>query len=113
MVLRARSCHRLALIALCLAGLSRAASAADIVVKIDNFAFSPAEVTVHTGDTVTWVNNDDIPHTIVSQPIGSFRSKPLDTEDKFTFTFEKTGAFDYFCSLHPHMKGRIVVAPQS
>ena len=91
--------------------MSSAADAADITVKIDNFAFAPAEVTVHPGDTITWVNSDDIPHTVVSQPIGTFRSRPLDSEDRYSFKFEKAGSYDYFCSLHPHMKGRIVVAP--
>ena len=85
--------------------------AADVTVKIDNFAFTPADVTVHPGDTITWINSDDIPHTVVSQPIGTFRSRPLDSEDHYSFKFEKAGSFDYFCSLHPHMKGRIVVAP--
>ena len=95
----------------CFLSMAVNAHAAEIVVKIDNFVFVPASVTVKAGDTVKWVNVDDIPHTVVSQPIGTFRSKPLDTDQDFSFTFPKEGSFDYFCSLHPHMKGRIVVEP--
>jgi len=62
---------------------------------------------VKAGTTVTWVNEDDIPHTVVST--GHFRSKPLDTGDKFTFTFTTAGSFQYFCSLHPHMQASITV----
>lgn len=78
------------------------------VVKIDNFTFGPAALTVHVGTTVTWVNNDDIPHTVVATD-HSFKSKTLDTEDKFSFTFTKAGEFAYFCSLHPHMVGKVIV----
>lgn len=81
---------------------------ADPVVRIDNFTFSPAVVSVAPGTTVTWINGDDIPHTVVS-PSGQFRSKTLDTEDRFTFTFQARGEYPYFCSLHPHMTGTVVV----
>jgi plastocyanin len=77
-------------------------------VTIDNFTFKNAVVTVKPGTTVTWTNGDDIPHTIVSKE-GVFKSKVLDTGDKFSFTFAKTGQFGYFCSLHPHMTGTVVV----
>ena len=87
------------------------ALAAEIHVKIDNFVFNPDNVTVKPGDTVIWENADDIPHSVVSSPVGTFKSKPMDTEEKFSFTFEKAGTFVYFCGLHPHMKGTIVVAP--
>lgn len=80
----------------------------DPVVRIDNFTFSPAIVTIAPGTTVTWINGDDIPHTVVS-PSGQFRSKTLDTEDRFTFTFQARGEYPYFCSLHPHMTGTVVV----
>ena len=83
------------------------ARADEIEVKIDNFTFAPQTITVKAGTTVTWVNEDDIPHTVVST--GHFRSKPLDTGDKFTFTFTTAGSFVYFCSLHPHMQASITV----
>jgi plastocyanin len=83
------------------------ARADDMEVHIDNFTFQPAEMTVKTGTTVTWTNRDDIPHTIVSA--GKFRSKTLDTDDKFSFTFTTAGDYKYFCSLHPHMTGMIKV----
>jgi plastocyanin len=76
-------------------------------VKIDNFTFNPPEVTVKVGDTVTWTNGDDIPHTVVSA--GKFRSKTMDTDNSFTFTFTAAGDYKYFCSLHPHMTGMIKV----
>ncbi len=81
--------------------------AQDIKVTIDNFTFTPAELTVKVGDTVTWTNHDDIPHTVVSA--GKFRSKALDSDDSFTFTFATAGDYKYFCSLHPHMTGLIKV----
>ena len=85
-----------------------AAQAVNIEVTIDNFVFSPQQATVKAGDTVTWINHDDIPHTVTSKT-GVFRSKALDTDDKFSFTFAKPGTYPYFCSLHPHMTGTIVV----
>jgi amicyanin len=84
------------------------ARAADIEVKIDNFTFAPQQITVKAGDTVTWTNRDDIPHTVTSKTT-AFRSKALDTNDKFTFTFTTPGTYAYFCSLHPHMTGAVVV----
>jgi len=63
---------------------------------------------VKAGTTVTWVNRDDIPHTVTSTTL-AFRSKALDTNDKFSFTFTTPGSYKYFCSLHPHMTGTIVV----
>jgi plastocyanin len=83
------------------------ARAEEIEVKIDNFTFAPQKLTVKAGTTVTWINEDDIPHTVVST--GHFRSKPLDTGDKFTFTFTTPGSFAYFCSLHPHMQASVTV----
>jgi len=85
-----------------------AALAADAEVKIDNFTFSPQRLTVKAGTTVTWINEDDIPHTVASDT-KLFKSKALDTDDKFSFTFTTPGTFDYFCSLHPHMTATIVV----
>ncbi|HEX3888643.1 MAG TPA: cupredoxin family copper-binding protein [Phenylobacterium sp.] len=77
-------------------------------VKIDNFVFGPAALTVAVGTTVTWVNQDDIPHTVVADD-KSFKSKVLDTDERFSFTFTKPGEFGYFCSLHPHMVGKVIV----
>ena len=81
----------------------------DVVpVTIDNFVFNPQRVTVKAGTTVTWTNDDDIPHTVVASN-RAFKSKVLDTNDKFSFTFTTPGTYEYFCSLHPHMTGTIVV----
>jgi amicyanin len=77
-------------------------------VMIDNFTFGPAAVTVPVGATVTWVNGDDIPHTVVATD-KSFKSKVLDTDETFSFTFAKAGTYEYFCSIHPHMTGKVVV----
>jgi plastocyanin len=77
-------------------------------VKIDNFSFGPATLTVPTGATVTWTNRDDIPHTVVSED-KAFKSKVLDTDEKFSFTFAKPGTYSYFCSVHPKMTGKVVV----
>jgi plastocyanin len=84
------------------------ARAADATVTIDNFTFEPQRLTVKAGTTVTWVNQDDIPH-LVASTTKVFKSKALDTDDKFTFTFATPGIYEYFCSLHPHMTGTIVV----
>lgn len=85
---------------------------ATTTVKIDNFTFGPQALTVSAGTTVTWVNQDDIPHTIVSSDGKSFRSKVLDTGDRFSFTFARPGRFGYFCSIHPHMIGTVLVKPR-
>ena len=83
------------------------AHAEETKVTIDNFTFSPAELKLKVGDTVTWTNHDDIPHTVVSA--GKFRSKAMDTDGTFSFTFTAAGDYKYFCSLHPHMTGTIKV----
>jgi plastocyanin len=87
--------------------LGVSAHAEELKVTIDNFTFSPAELKVKVGDTVTWTNHDDIPHTVVSA--GKYRSKTMDTDDHFSFTFTSAGDYKYFCSLHPHMTGMIKV----
>jgi amicyanin len=84
------------------------AAAPSASVKIANFTFQAPVVTVKPGTAVTWVNDDDIPHTVLAKN-GSFRSKVLDSGDRFTFTFAKAGEYDYFCSIHPHMTGKIIV----
>src|ERR1700730_2101104 len=77
-------------------------------VRIDNFSFTPAEITVSPGTTLTWTNGDDIPHTVVASN-KAFRSKVMDTDQQFSFTFTQPGTYEYFCSLHPHMKGKVTV----
>jgi plastocyanin len=77
-------------------------------VKIDNFVFGPQTITVPVGSTVTWTNKDDIPHTTVSTD-GVFKSKVMDTDEKFSFKFTKAGTYSYFCSVHPKMTGKVVV----
>jgi plastocyanin len=83
-------------------------SAANAEVKIDNFSFGPETLTVPIGATVTWVNRDDIPHTVVSTD-GVFKSKVRDTDEKFSYTFVKAGTYPYYCSVHPKMTGKVVV----
>jgi plastocyanin len=86
------------------------ALADDATIKISNFTFDPPTLTVKAGTTVTWVNADDIPH-LVSEKDGKFRSSALDTNDKFSQTFSTAGTVEYFCIIHPHMTGKIVVTP--
>ncbi len=77
-------------------------------IKIDNFSFGPQALTITVGTTVTWINRDDIPHTVVSTD-GVFKSKVRDTDEKFSFQFDKPGTYSYYCSIHPKMTGKIVV----
>jgi len=84
------------------------ADSPQVEVKIDNFSFGPGTITVPAGTTVRWVNHDDIPHNVVSND-KSFKSKVLDTDEAFTYTFTKAGTYDYFCSIHPKMTGKVVV----
>jgi plastocyanin len=83
-------------------------SAATAGVKIDNFVFGPQTLTVPVGTTVTWTNSDDIPHTSVSTE-GVFKSKVLDTDEKFSYTFSRAGTYPYYCTIHPKMTGKIIV----
>jgi len=80
-------------------------------VAIDNFTFNPPTLTVKAGTTVTWTNNDDIPHGIAAANNAFKRSQALDTGDSFLFTFAAPGTYQYFCYLHPHMTGTVVVIP--
>jgi plastocyanin len=89
-------------------GARSSAGIAESTVKIENFTFDPPRLLVKLGTMVTWINEDDIPHTVTSTT-KLFRSKALDTDDRFSFTFSAPGVYEYFCSLHPHMKGAIVV----
>ena len=84
------------------------APASDVEVKIDNFAFAPETITVAVGSSVRWVNRDEDTHNIVGDD-KSFKSKALDTNDEFSFTFSKPGTYSYVCSIHPRMKGKVVV----
>ena len=80
-------------------------------VAIDNFTFKPQQLTVKSGTKITWTNKDDIPHGIASANNAFGRSKALDTDDSFSFVFDKPGEVVYFCGLHPMMKGKITVTP--
>jgi len=88
---------------------ARSQTAAASAVSIDNFTFNPAALTVKAGTRVTWTNKDDIPHGIASSNNAFARSKALDTGDSFSFTFITPGTYQYFCYIHPHMVGTIVV----
>lgn len=90
------------------ANLPAGTKAGPDMVKIDNFSFTPQTLTVHPGTKVTWVNKDDVPHTVTSTD-KKFKSRALDTDEQFSFTFSTTGTYNYFCSVHPHMTGKIIV----
>jgi len=77
-------------------------------VKIDNFSFAPQTLTIPIGTTVTWTNRDDIPHTAASTE-GVFKSKVMDTDEKFSYTFTRAGTYAYYCTIHPKMTGKVVV----
>jgi plastocyanin len=77
-------------------------------VSIDNFTFTPATLEIRAGMTVVWVNGDDVPHTVRSTA-DRFRSEALDTDDKFECVFSEPGTYDYYCGVHPHMTGKVIV----
>ena len=79
-----------------------------VAIDIDNFRFGVVSLEIAAGTTVTWTNRDDIPHTVASVT-KIFRSPPLDTGETFSYTFRDVGSFEYYCSMHPRMTGRIVV----
>jgi plastocyanin len=87
---------------------SQGSSSQPAEVKIDNFSFTPETLTVPANSAVTWINKDDVPHVIASND-GVFKSKGLDTDDKYSYTFTKPGTYAYYCSIHPKMTGKIVV----
>jgi amicyanin len=90
------------------AGMASTASVAKVA--IDNFAFHPKELIVTAGTTVTWINTDDVPHTVTSSVSPRlFDSKTLDTDDKFSLEFKTPGTYDYFCKPHPYMTGKVIV----
>jgi plastocyanin len=92
-------------------GLHAAVAESTVEVTIDNFTFTPASVTVEPGTTVHWLNRDDIPHTVVAKSL-AYKSRALDTDDSFSQQFNEVGEIDYFCSLHPHMTGKVIVRAQ-
>jgi plastocyanin len=92
-----------------LVGTAAGADAAPQVM-IDNFVYSPVPLTVKVGSTVTWINHDDIPHTVDSTQ-GKFKSAALDTDDKFEFRFTEAGEYPFYCRIHPKMMGKIIVQP--
>ena len=87
-----------------------AAAASPATIKIDNFTFAPATLTVTAGTTVTWKNEDDSPHRIGDKN-GTFKSAALDTDDTFSHAFAAPGEYPYICTIHPYMVGKIVVKP--
>jgi plastocyanin len=89
--------------------VARAQTAAAATVSIDNFTFTPQQLTVKAGTTVTWTNKDDIPHGIAATGNAFRRSNAMDTDDNYSFTFTTPGTYQYFCYIHPHMTGTIVV----
>ncbi len=107
-MLTRRASALLVVSAIAVALMAASARAADVEVGIHNFTFAPQKTTVKAGTTVVWVNSDDIPHNVVSKTM-VFKSNVIDTDEKFSFTFTKLGAYPYFCALHPHMTGTIVV----
>jgi plastocyanin len=84
----------------------------EVTVTIDNFSFAPAELTIAPGTTVKFINHDDIPHSVLEAG-GKFKSKVMDTDEDYSRTFDTAGEITYFCGLHPHMKGKIIVKPTS
>jgi plastocyanin len=103
---RSKAAVAAALVAVTLLCFPAQAAGTDIVIQ--QFSFSPQRLSVKAGTTVTWINQDDTPH-IVASSTKLFKSKALDTTDKFSFTFTTPGTYEYFCSLHPHMSGTVVV----
>jgi plastocyanin len=94
---------------LSLPALRALAAEPTVSVVIDNFAFEPATLTVAPGTRVTWTNRDDEPHAVQASDRKTFKSPPLDTGDSFSRVFDRPGRYDYFCSLHPHMTGAVIV----
>jgi amicyanin len=78
-------------------------------VKIDNFSFGPSTLTVPVGATVTWTNQDDVPHSVTSAEGKTLKSPVLDTDQKFSYTFTEAGTYPYYCAIHPKMTGKVIV----
>lgn len=92
------------------AGSPESSTGSAAEVKIDNFAYTPGVITVKVGTEVTWINHDDIPHTVDSTQ-GKFKSAALDTDNKFQFRFTEPGEYPFYCRMHPKMTGKVVVQP--
>jgi amicyanin len=90
-------------------GKGRSIGSGQHEIKIDNFRFTPASITVPTGAVVTWINKDDVPHIVVTKDGKAFKSPVLDTDQKFTHTFTQAGTYEYYCSIHPKMTGKVIV----
>ena len=88
--------------------LPAAAPESTVEITIDNFTFTPDTITIEPGTIVKWLNRDDIPHTVVAKSL-AFKSRALDTDDSFSYQFNEVGVIDYFCALHPHMTGKVIV----
>jgi plastocyanin len=101
---------RLVIAVLAVLVVTGSARADQVTVRIENFTFSPAELTVKPGTTVVWENADDIPHSVVEKD-GKFHSAALDTDQTFSMAISDAGEIDYYCGLHPHMTGKIIVKP--
>ena len=89
---------------------NNAAASPAVTVSMDHSTFIPSEITVAPGTTVTWVNVETMPHTVVDQN-KAFRSKTLVKDGTFSFTFTTAGDYNYLCSIHPNMKGKVIVKP--
>ena len=98
------------LLAALLAAGPRPAAAAEASIGIENFTFDPPSLVVAPGTEVVWTNHDDVPH-VVKEDGGGFASPALDTDDRFARRFEAPGTYRYYCVLHPHMQGTIIVRP--
>jgi plastocyanin len=85
--------------------------AQDVRIDIKEFMFAPVDLNIPPGTNVTWVNDDQIPHTVM-ETHKAFHSAALDTNDSFSYRFDNPGTFEYFCALHPQMIGKIVVSAQ-
>ena len=91
-------------------GQNNAAAGPVASVSMDHNTFIPVEITVVPGTTVTWVNNETMPHIVADMNKG-FRSKTLVKDATFSFTFTTAGDYNYLCSIHPNMKGKVIVKP--
>jgi amicyanin len=90
-------------------GKGQSTASGQYEIKIDNFSFTPASITVPAGSAVTWINKDDVPHIVVTKDGKAFKSPVLDTDQKFTHTFAQAGTYEYYCSIHPKMTGKVIV----
>lgn len=88
--------------------ISESARESNLNIKIKNFAFSPKELRIKVGDRVLWTNQDSAPHTVTSESGGELGSETLSLNEEFSHTFDAAGSYDYYCTLHPSMKGKII-----